>query len=86
MVAETYTVSCCRTVQIVISFGWGDNTHTNLVPIIFSTTSVVYEVLCLALTLYKTLGNYRHGRAAGIHTPFASLLLRDGEHPLCRAH
>lgn len=42
--------------------------------------SVVYEVLCLALTLYKTFGTYRHGRAARLHTPLSSLILRDGEH------
>ncbi|KAI0787388.1 hypothetical protein C8Q74DRAFT_1251440 [Fomes fomentarius] len=59
-----------------------DSRVTNLTliyfPIIFSTMSVVYELLCLVLTLHKTLGNYRHGRAARLHTPLSSLIIRDG--------
>ncbi|KAI0691646.1 hypothetical protein C8Q76DRAFT_803173 [Earliella scabrosa] len=47
-------------------------------PLAFSVLSIAYEVLCLLLTVGKTLSSYRLGRQAGIKTPLSSMLLRDG--------
>ncbi|KAM5539233.1 hypothetical protein V8D89_007106 [Ganoderma adspersum] len=47
-------------------------------PIVLSAINMVYETLCLALTVAKTLGLYRAQRRTGISTALSSLLLRDG--------
>ncbi|TFK84171.1 hypothetical protein K466DRAFT_602229 [Polyporus arcularius HHB13444] len=47
-------------------------------PIASSAISIGYEVLCLALTVAKTVGNYREQRKIGMRTPLSELLLRDG--------
>ena len=48
-------------------------------PIAFSAVGIVYELLCLSLTLVKTWGYYRLGLATGLKSPLSVLLLRDGE-------
>ena len=48
------------------------------VPIVFSSISILYEALCLLLTVGKTLQTYRRGRLTGMNAPLSKLLLRDG--------
>ncbi|KAI0649541.1 hypothetical protein C8Q79DRAFT_519325 [Trametes meyenii] len=47
-------------------------------PIVTSTLSIVYELLCLLLTAKKTLWIYRFQRKTGNSSTLTSLLLRDG--------
>ncbi|KAI0635527.1 hypothetical protein C8Q77DRAFT_1155324 [Trametes polyzona] len=47
-------------------------------PIITSAIGIVYEGLCLLLTVIKTFSLYREQRAMGMSTKLTSLLLRDG--------
>lgn len=53
-------------------------TMTDSVPIAASAVSIVYELLCVMLTLIKTFDTYRRGRKVGMRAPLARLLLRDG--------
>ncbi|KAI0707083.1 hypothetical protein C8Q76DRAFT_786766 [Earliella scabrosa] len=39
---------------------------------------ILYEALCLLLTVGKTLQTYRRGRLTGMNAPLSKLLLRDG--------
>ncbi|KAI0366146.1 hypothetical protein BV20DRAFT_952929, partial [Pilatotrama ljubarskyi] len=48
-------------------------------PIASSAVSIVYEFLCLTLTVIKTVSAYREQRKAGMHTTLTGLLVRDGE-------
>ncbi|KAL1940215.1 hypothetical protein VTO73DRAFT_9167 [Trametes versicolor] len=47
-------------------------------PISASAVSIVYEFLCLTLTVVKTVGAYRVQRKMGMETTLSGLLLRDG--------
>ncbi|KAI0760961.1 hypothetical protein BD413DRAFT_251591 [Trametes elegans] len=47
-------------------------------PIISSATTIVYELLCLLLTVLKTFSLYQEQRRLGISARLTSLLLRDG--------
>ncbi|KAH9847240.1 hypothetical protein C2E23DRAFT_849498 [Lenzites betulinus] len=51
---------------------------TKYFPIICSVTGIVYELLCLLLTVGKTLSLYRDQREMGMSTRLTSLLLHDG--------
>ncbi|KAH9847226.1 hypothetical protein C2E23DRAFT_742194 [Lenzites betulinus] len=53
--------------------------HLTAVPIIVSSIGIVYELLCLLMTVYKTISVYRLRRRSG-HPGAAltTLLLRDG--------
>ncbi|KAI0819284.1 hypothetical protein BC628DRAFT_1476645 [Trametes gibbosa] len=49
------------------------------VPIIVSSIGIVYELLCLLMTAYKTIGMYRIRQRSGhAGTTLTTLLLRDG--------
>ncbi|RDX57141.1 hypothetical protein OH76DRAFT_18252 [Lentinus brumalis] len=51
----------------------------DVIPIGSSALSIVYELLCLGLTAYKTYWTYRQAsRIDGMRRSFAWLLLRDG--------
>ncbi|KAM5539266.1 hypothetical protein V8D89_007139 [Ganoderma adspersum] len=47
-------------------------------PIAFSVNNVVYEILCLGLTIAKTFGLYKEQRRLRISTTLSSLFLRNG--------
>ncbi|KAI0671311.1 hypothetical protein C8Q78DRAFT_763264 [Trametes maxima] len=47
-------------------------------PIIISAVNIAYELLCLVLTAWKTLGAYRSQHRSGDPTTLTSLLFRDG--------
>ncbi|KAI0351773.1 hypothetical protein OH77DRAFT_1523889 [Trametes cingulata] len=51
---------------------------TKYLPIATALTGMLYESLCLLLTVLKTYSLYREQRKAGLSTRFTSLLLRDG--------
>ncbi|EIW57177.1 uncharacterized protein TRAVEDRAFT_48227 [Trametes versicolor FP-101664 SS1] len=47
-------------------------------PIVSSAVSIVYELLCLLLTMAKTFSLYREQQKVGISTRLTALLLHDG--------
>lgn len=49
------------------------------VPIFSSAVSIVYELLCLLLTIAKTFSLYREQQKVGMSTRLTALLLHDGE-------
>ncbi len=49
------------------------------VPIVSSAVSIVYELLCLLLTIAKTFSLHREQQQVGISTQLTALLLHDGE-------
>lgn len=57
-----------------------DSTLTGItVPIVSSAVSIVYELLCLLLTIAKTFSLYREQQKVGMSTRLTALLLHDGE-------
>lgn len=56
-------------------------------PVAISALNIVYEILCLGLTIVKTFRLYWEQRRVGMRTSFSKLLLRDGQYsmfPACK--
>lgn len=78
---SVYRKSHCgvhQAVRISVLYSYDD-----VVPSALSSANLTYEIVCLVLTLIKTVSIHRRprGLSVGQHTHIGYLLLRDGESP-----